>query len=44
MHDAQDWNDTYKIKWAGIAIFFDSDKFDERITEDQNNTVERFFE
>lgn len=44
IHEAQTWNETRSIKYAGVAVFFDSERFDPTITEDQNATVERFFE
>jgi len=43
-HTATAWNDTEKIKYAYVSIFFSVEHYDKSITEGQNSTVQRFFE
>ena len=43
-HTATAWNETEKIKYAYVSIFFSVEDYDKTITEGQNSTVQRFFE
>jgi hypothetical protein len=43
-HNAATWNDTEKIKFAYVSIFFSVEDYDKSFTEAQNTTVQRFFE
>jgi len=42
-HRAKDWNDTYSIKYAAIAVFFSVEEFDKTINEASNKTMQDFF-
>jgi len=42
-HDAKEWNDTAKIKYGAVSIFFSVKEYDKSISTTQNDTVKDFF-
>lgn len=44
VHLAENWNDTEKIKYAAVGLFFSVEDYDQSITVAENTTFQRFFE